>query len=664
MTQILKRLEIIKSSIAIEEDEIIELQVMKLNKIDIDDEVKAILTKLEDTNYSEAIKDIENYLSKYSGVVEYVDSEIQGLKLELKSLESNLQKLTEQKTEYLNDIEEFNTQYNLHLGKLIKEILELKKEILYKQTIKLQKKREKYQEDLKTFEETKETIDELNSTISELEEALETIDEDDENYEELSKAYAELKEEVKKLEEELETQEEELSKTKEFIEDETIEEEYEEVKSHYEEYENQYNHIQKEQDSKIKISDDEKKELKKLFRKAARLCHPDIVIDKLKEKAHDLMQKLNDAYSKQDLVQVKKILHTLESGESFEVSSDAIEDKELLKEKIKEYKQNIQNIESELEEIKEDDTYQTISNLDSWDEYFEELKSGLEAEKEKLEEEAREVLEEKEPTENTKTIKPQPKKSTKVKTKNITKEDSLYTNHIQNIENIKFERIRKYCENLSKENQADDMQKYLGEKGKMHKALIYSSLEVFIENLNGETIILCDWGSGQGIASMLVLDYIKEKQLDIKVSDVILVDDEIKVLSRAISQVEALAQDDIKIIALKSDDNNLFDKIKSTKNNTTLHLFANDKRAIDFLDIEHDIFDKDFVLCVSNEDQEFVDEVYENFKMFMDVQDLSIKDGKIGRFEKFERVFMVRKVDNSYKYNTPTIDIDNDEIPF
>ncbi|MEA2019487.1 MAG: hypothetical protein U9N59_13695, partial [Campylobacterota bacterium] len=214
-----------------------------------------------------------------------------------------------------------------------------------------------------------------------------------------------------------------------------------------------------------------------------------------------------------------------------------------------------------------------------------------------------------------------------------------YDKYIQNIENIKFEKIRKYCEKLSKENQADDMQKYLGEKGRMYKALIYSTLEEFIENLNGETITLCDWGCSQGIASMLVLDYIKEKQLNIKVSDVILMDDEIKVLSRAMAQVEALAQDDMKISAIKSDDNTIYDKIKTTKNNTALHLFANDKMPIDFLEIELDIFDKDFVLCVSNENKEFINEVYENFKDFMDVRDLSTKDGKIGRFAKFERVF-------------------------
>lgn len=794
MTQILKRLEIIKSSIAIEDEEVIELQVMKLQKLDIDDDVKAIVTNLEAMNYAKAMKDIEAYLSKYCGVVKYVDSEVQGLRLELKTLESKLQELVEQKAEYLNNIEEFNREYNLHLGELIKDILNFKREILYKKTIKQQKQKAKYQEDIQTFQESKETIEELKSTIAELEEALESIDEDDENYEELTQAYNELKEELEKLENELELQEKELELAKEYIEDKTIEQEYEEVNNHYEEFESEYEHIKKAFENSIILNDEEKKELKSLYKQAARLCHPDIVPDELKEKAHELMQKLNDAYSKKDLSKVKEILHSLQNGTSFEVSSETIEDKELLRSKIKEYLKNIETIKSEIEEIKEDETYQTIAELNDWDEYFEELKGGLESEKERLQKEVREVLEEKEKIEynvliqwatknnideilehktqldnikrlrlndrnltyipkeitdlsnleelklwknnlveipeeislmsslevlilsnndliklpkniiqlklkklqllNNKSliltneqikwiknlqengcdleidkdlfsrkdiettqekkiskntgIRIVKKKSNKENKKTITKEDSPYSKYIQSIENIRFEKIRKYCENLSKENEADEMQKQLAEKGKMYKALIYSSLEVFIEKLNGETITLCDWGCSQGIASMLVLDYIKEKQLDIKVSDVILIDDDTKALNRAIAQVEALAQDTMKFTAIKSDDNNISDTIKSNKNNIVLNIFANDKIPISFWTINHDVFDKSYFLCISNENQELVDEVYETINIFMDLQEVSKKDGNIGRFQKFERIFA----------------IDNNEIPF
>ena len=132
MKQIIKRLEIIKSSIAIDDEEIIELQIIKLKELDADSGIKNILKKLENLDYGSVMNDIENYIKQDTGIVEYVDSEVLGLKLELKSLEKKLQSLSQERTEYLNDIEEFNTQYNIHVGDITRNILNLKKDILYK----------------------------------------------------------------------------------------------------------------------------------------------------------------------------------------------------------------------------------------------------------------------------------------------------------------------------------------------------------------------------------------------------------------------------------------------------------------------------------------------------------------------------------------------------
>jgi chromosome segregation ATPase len=78
-------------------------------------------------------------LSKYlytketnTSIINYEDKDLARLKKELKFLESTLQTLIEQKTECLNDIEEFNREYNLRLGDVIREILNLRREILYK----------------------------------------------------------------------------------------------------------------------------------------------------------------------------------------------------------------------------------------------------------------------------------------------------------------------------------------------------------------------------------------------------------------------------------------------------------------------------------------------------------------------------------------------------
>jgi len=47
------------------------------------------------------------------------------------------------------------------------------------------------------------------------------------------------------------------------------------------------------------------------IKKSAKLCHPDIVANKFKEKAHKIMQKPNEAYGKQDLFEVKRIFDSL-----------------------------------------------------------------------------------------------------------------------------------------------------------------------------------------------------------------------------------------------------------------------------------------------------------------------------------------------------------------
>ena len=108
MKQILKRLELIKIAIDIRDEYIIEIQVKKLISLEVDNKVDDILLKIANKNYGTVILDIDNYLKEYSGLVLYVDQEVQGLKLELKGLEKELQNLSEIKNEYLTEIEEFN----------------------------------------------------------------------------------------------------------------------------------------------------------------------------------------------------------------------------------------------------------------------------------------------------------------------------------------------------------------------------------------------------------------------------------------------------------------------------------------------------------------------------------------------------------------------------
>jgi len=76
-------------------------------------------------------------------------------------------------------------------------------------------------------------------------------------------------------------------------------------------------------------------------------------------------------------------------------------------------------------------------------------------------------------------------------------------------------------------------------------------------------------------------------------------------------------------------------------------MIINDKMPVDSFDIDYGLLNNSFFVCISNKDKTFVDEVYEDICFLNDVQNLSIEDGKIGKFEKFERIFEI-----------------NDEIPF
>ena len=89
------------------------------------------------------------------------------------------------------------------------------------------------------------------------------------------------------------------------------------------------------------LNEAQQQALKTAYRKACRLCHPDIVADELKELAHKIMSELNVAKKKNDLARVLEILHALESGESFGVASDTVDDKEQLKAKIADTKEKI-----------------------------------------------------------------------------------------------------------------------------------------------------------------------------------------------------------------------------------------------------------------------------------------------------------------------------------
>jgi len=298
MKQIIKRLELIKTAITIEDEEIIALQVLKIQSLKVDAEILNILNLISRLDYVNVTIEIENYLAKYSGIVLYEDKEVQGLKLELKGLEKQFQKSTNEKSECLHTIEEFNTIYNSRLGDLIEEIL-----------------KEKEKENFKKWE---------NANEEEKEELKENYEQSKKEYDNFTKSYqAQVKEESEKL------------------------------------------------------NEVDKKSLKQSYREASKLCHPDVVNDKSREKAEKIFKLLNEAYRKNDLETVCKILNDLKNGNSFDMSSDTINDKDILKNRIQSLRIKIDIINNEIINIKEEETYKTISNIERLDDYFDDLEEQL-----------------------------------------------------------------------------------------------------------------------------------------------------------------------------------------------------------------------------------------------------------------------------------------------
>jgi chromosome segregation ATPase len=375
MTQTLKRLELIKTAIAIEDEEIIELQLAKFETLLVDAEVSNILLSIKNNDYENVVPAIENYIAKYTGVVMYDDKELQGLRLELKIIERKLQELSQEKNEYLNNINDFNIQYNLHLGDLIEEILNVKQEILHKINAEneavLKAKKEEYN-DIKT------KFDNLKHVKEKLEKELENLDPFDDAYDELYEELSDINETLNNTQEELNEKRKEAKAAKEEFEESETTKEYQEAKQEYEEF--SYEHEELKKEDLFDLSDEEKIELKQAYRKASKLCHPDIVTAGLKEQAQRVFIELNDVYSKKDLQKVKEILLSLDNENGFDIASDIITDKALLKSKIANLRDTVIILEQEIEEIQTDEAFEIINEIEDWDEYFEKIKEQLEEE--------------------------------------------------------------------------------------------------------------------------------------------------------------------------------------------------------------------------------------------------------------------------------------------
>jgi hypothetical protein len=160
--------------------------------------------------------------------------------------------------------------------------------------------------------------------------------------------------------------------------------EYAKAEENYNNFKYQYQ--QSKEEIKLELSDDEQKELKSKYRKAAFLCHPDVIANKfpdnaeILEKAKNIMQELNESYNQNDLKKVSEILNNLEHGIFDSSGSTSYNSKEKLLERLEYLKQKCSDIVNQLEQIRKDKAYRDIISIKDLDRFYQEEQGRLENE--------------------------------------------------------------------------------------------------------------------------------------------------------------------------------------------------------------------------------------------------------------------------------------------
>ncbi|MEI6313206.1 MAG: phospholipase D-like domain-containing protein [Bacteroidota bacterium] len=167
---------------------------------------------------------------------------------------------------------------------------------------------------------------------------------------------------------------------------------FKEDKTKYEEAENdekQYREqVEVEKNKEIfSLTPEQENELKKKYRKAALLCHPDKFANEpieIQKQAQEIINELFAAREKKDIERVNEILANLEKGILSTSKGDKILDKDKLRATVNRLRVKVKILETEIITIKESDTFQTISSIEDWDEYFNLTKEKLQRELEEL----------------------------------------------------------------------------------------------------------------------------------------------------------------------------------------------------------------------------------------------------------------------------------------
>lgn len=131
------------------------------------------------------------------------------------------------------------------------------------------------------------------------------------------------------------------------------------------------------------MNKDDKAELKKVFREAAKVCHPDVVPDEFKKEAEEKFKEINSLYKKLDIEGIKGVLNS--SRAAFQKKQDSgSSDVGILYARIARLSKTIETTEIEIARIVVNPAYVQAKQTKDWQAYFEGVRAELAKELEAL----------------------------------------------------------------------------------------------------------------------------------------------------------------------------------------------------------------------------------------------------------------------------------------
>ncbi len=302
---IIKRLEILRNFLLLEEIEEMNRSTSKLKEYKFISDIEEIILLIEKEDFGDAIIRIEKFISRNLQLSVWTDPGIAALKLQIKNIENQINAFDNEKIEIEKTLSEFQHRHTIELGKIILDILKLRKN--------------KFKRD---------------------------------------------------------------------------HERYEDAKRDEEEYQWQF---ETEKGNEIQdLSEEQRKELKRKFRKATTLCHPDKFSNEtieVQKQAELIFKELNEANAKNDLSKVIELLENLEKGILSTNKGDKLTDKDKLKVTVNRLRAKLKMLESEVTLMRQSKTFKLIIGIENWDEYFSITKQKLQRELDELTQEVESINE-------------------------------------------------------------------------------------------------------------------------------------------------------------------------------------------------------------------------------------------------------------------------------